>query len=92
MSLGTPRPLDFVRDQRIERVTSLATPQAMLEDQPLGTAAAEYKVEASKPVFVCPSVSLPTYFRRVSKGGMMQPRQTQRTTLKKFAFLSFGLV
>jgi 3-deoxy-7-phosphoheptulonate synthase len=41
MSLGTPRPLDFVRDQRIERVTSLATPQAMLEDQPLGTAAAE---------------------------------------------------
>lgn len=41
MSLGTPRPLDFVRDQRIERVTSLATPEAMLENQQLGTPAAE---------------------------------------------------
>jgi 3-deoxy-7-phosphoheptulonate synthase len=41
MSLSPPRHLDFVRDQRIEKVTPLVTPALLLEEQPLGSAAAD---------------------------------------------------
>jgi 3-deoxy-7-phosphoheptulonate synthase len=41
MSLSPPRHLDFVRDQRIEKVTPLVTPELLLEEQPLASAAAD---------------------------------------------------
>ncbi len=41
MSAGAPRQLDYVRDQRIEGVTALATPALMLREQPLAEASAE---------------------------------------------------
>ncbi len=41
MSPGSPRQLDFVRDQRIRDLTPLAPPEQLLRDQPLAEASAD---------------------------------------------------
>ncbi len=41
MPSSSPRQLDFVRDQRIDGVTALVTPELLLREQPLASASAE---------------------------------------------------